>query len=433
MKSFTTFVAASAAFNVASALPGPMGKWGPWGSKSEHHQKNAKKDYKISLGPRPYYLVDDMDDGPLKEKLESCSEGENERSNFVISHRGAPLMFPEHSRQGYEAAARMGAGIMECDVSFTSDRQLVCRHSNCDLHYTTNILAHPDLAAKCSEPFVPYDPETGTEATAKCCTSDITLDEYYTLCPEMEATTFNARNASEFSGRTGSTPDWRTNLYAYSCTDIMSMKDMIEISDELGMDFTAEAKEPEIPMPFDGDYTQEDFISQIADEFLELGIDPSRVWLQSFVPDDIYFWLENYPDFGKQAVFLDERADQGLEAYEEAVASLQGIADRGVKIIAPSTWQLVTVDNATQQMAPSSYAVAAKEAGLEIITWTVERSPPLSIDGGGYYYTGLSEVINNDGDQYTLIDVLTQQVGVTHIFVDWPGTLTYYANCFGIK
>lgn len=28
-------------------------------------------------------------------------------------------------------------GIIECDVSFTSDRELVCRHSNCDLHYTT--------------------------------------------------------------------------------------------------------------------------------------------------------------------------------------------------------------------------------------------------------------------------------------------------------
>lgn len=28
-------------------------------------------------------------------------------------------------------------GIVECDVSFTSDRELVCRHSNCDLHFTT--------------------------------------------------------------------------------------------------------------------------------------------------------------------------------------------------------------------------------------------------------------------------------------------------------
>lgn len=118
-------------------------------------------------------------------------------------------MFPEHSREGYMAAARMGAGIIECDVNFTSDRQLVCRHSNCDLHYTTNILA-TDLAGKCSEPFTPYDPKTGTEASAKCCTSDITLADFKSLCAEMEATTFNARNTSEYMGRTGSTPDWRT-------------------------------------------------------------------------------------------------------------------------------------------------------------------------------------------------------------------------------
>ena len=120
-------------------------------------------------------------------------------------------MFPEHSREGYMAAARMGAGIIECDVSFTSDRELVCRHSNCDLHYTTNILA-TDLAGKCSEPFTPYDPKTGTDASAKCCTSDITLNEFKSLCAEMEATTFNAVNTSEYMGRIGSTPDWRTKL-----------------------------------------------------------------------------------------------------------------------------------------------------------------------------------------------------------------------------
>jgi glycerophosphoryl diester phosphodiesterase len=48
----------------------------------------------------------------------------------------------------------MGAGILECDVTFTKDKELVCRHSQCDLHTTTNILATP-LAAKCSQQFAP--------------------------------------------------------------------------------------------------------------------------------------------------------------------------------------------------------------------------------------------------------------------------------------
>jgi glycerophosphoryl diester phosphodiesterase len=38
-------------------------------------------------------------------------------------------------------------------------------------------------------------------------------------------------------------------------------------------------------------------------------------------------------------------------------------------------------------------------------------------------------VINNDGDMLTVLDVLAREVGVIAIFSDWPGTVTYYANC----
>ena len=104
------------------------------------------------IGPRPFYLVDKMKDGPLKAKLSQCT-GPFRKTDFSIGHRGAALQFPEHSKESYQAAARMGAGVIECDVTFTKDRQLVCRHSQCDLHTTTNILSVPALAAKCSQPF----------------------------------------------------------------------------------------------------------------------------------------------------------------------------------------------------------------------------------------------------------------------------------------
>ena len=55
----------------------------------------------------------------------------------------AQLQFPEHTKQSHEAGARMGAGILECDVTFTSDGELVCRHDQCDLHTTTDILVTP--------------------------------------------------------------------------------------------------------------------------------------------------------------------------------------------------------------------------------------------------------------------------------------------------
>jgi glycerophosphoryl diester phosphodiesterase len=32
-----------------------------------------------------------------------------------------------------------------------------------------------------------------------------------------------------------------------------------------------------------------------------------------------------------------------------------------------------------------------------------------------------------------VIDALAQQVGVKGIFSDWPATVTYYANCMGLK
>jgi glycerophosphoryl diester phosphodiesterase len=429
------FVLALAAASLATAAPAAdaapanIGSyWGFWSPRPWSPPKT--KGINVQLGPRPYYLVDNMANSTLKTKLQSCSEGPFKTSTFSISHRGAPLEFPEHSRQGYEAAIRMGAGIIECDVSFTSDRELVCRHSNCDLHYTTDILARPELAAKCSQPFRPAN--ATSPATAKCCTSDITLKEFKTLCAEMEGSTFNAVNTSQYMGRIGGTPDWRTNLYAYQCAEPMSLKEQISLVNRYPqLNFTPEAKTPEIPMPFQGNYTQTMFIQQIVDTFRNAGIAANRVWLQSFLPDDIFYWLRATPDFGRQAIYLDQRADNGTSGYNEAVASLPGLAAQGVKIIAPSIWQLIRADNATGTIVPSSYAIAAKKAGLEIITWSFDRSGPL-YNGGGYYYSSVNNLIKRDGDQYVVMDVIARQVGASRIFCDWPAVATYYANCFGL-
>src|SRR5688572_5291444 len=55
----------------------------------------------IQVGPRPAYLVDGMDEGPLKDKLERCENEPVRRTDFSIAHRGAPLQFPEHTREAY--------------------------------------------------------------------------------------------------------------------------------------------------------------------------------------------------------------------------------------------------------------------------------------------------------------------------------------------
>ena len=84
--------------------------------------------------------------------------------------------------------------------------------------------------------------------------------------------------------------------------------------------------------------------------------------------------------------------------------------------------------NKEGKIVPSEYATRARAAGLDIITWTLERSGPLK-DGGGWYYQTTKDVINNDGDMLEVLDVLAQDVGILGIFSDWPATVTYYANC----
>jgi glycerophosphoryl diester phosphodiesterase len=93
-------------------------------------------------------------------------------------------------------------------------------------------------------------------------------------------------------------------------------------------------------------------------------------------------------------------------------------------------WMLVTLDD-KKAIVPSAYAKAAKEAGLDIVTWTIERSGPLG-SGGGWYYQSIKDAVSSDGDMLKLLDVLAKDVGIRGIFSDWPATVTYYANCMGL-
>src|SRR5215475_7393691 len=122
---------------------------------NDRDDDSRHSDQSIQLGPRPFYLVDGMDEGPLKDKLKQCKNGPFRRTDFSIGHRGAALQFPEHTREAYQAGARMGAGIVECDVTFTRNGDFVCRHAQNDLHFTTDILLQPDLARTCIKPFTP--------------------------------------------------------------------------------------------------------------------------------------------------------------------------------------------------------------------------------------------------------------------------------------
>ena len=229
------------------------------------------------------------------------------------------------------------------------------------------------------------------------------------------------------------TAKWRTDLYA-TCGTVLSHSESIALFRELDVKMTPELKRPEVPMPFGGEYSQTRYAQHMIDEYKAAGVAPARVYPQSFNLDDIRYLIANEPAFAAQAVYLDgryERDDFDASAPASLSPTMAELAAEGVRIIAPPLWVLLTLDE-TRQIQPSAYARAARAAGLDIITWTLERSGPLR-DHGGWYYQSIASVIDNDGDMLRVLHALAQQVGVIGVFSDWPATVTYYANCLGLN
>jgi glycerophosphoryl diester phosphodiesterase len=388
-----------------------------------------------------------MEEGPLKTALQQCSEKPLVKTDFSIGHRGAALQFPEHTKESYEAGARMGAGVLECDVTFTKEGELVCRHAQCDLHTTTNILATP-LAEKCRVPFTPaeFDPVTGARtkpATARCCTTDLTLAEFKSLKGKMDAFDPNATTVEEFLG---GTPIFRTDLYATDGT-LLSHKESIELLRILGTKFTPELKGIDRdanrnPFVAENDgfgqsgLNQESYARKMIQEYVDAGVHPQDVFPQSFNRNDVVQWVKEFPEYGKQAVYLDD-IPTSFSANPPPLQDFQALKAQGVNILAPAMPHLLTT-NGANEVVPSLYAQRAKQAGLKLISWTTERSgriveDVLNVPSNQFYYQTTIPALTSDGDILNNIHVLAQDVGIIGLFSDWPATTTYYASCMGLK
>lgn len=235
-----------------------------------------------------------------------------------------------------------------------------------------------------------------------------------------------ARTVSEFMAGTAS---FRTDLYS-TCGTLLTHVESIALIDSYGRDFTPEAKQAalHVRMPFRG-YTQAQYLQDIIDDYRRAGVAAGRVWPQSFVPEDVFWWIAHEPEFGAQAVYLDERMET-LEGYRVATDSLAGLARRGVRIVGPALFALTKLD-AEGRIVPSEYAVEARRAGLEMLPWSFERSGWLN-QGGEYFYQYIAPVIQKDGDMYTVLDVLVNDVKIFKMYSDSPATVVYYANCMGL-
>jgi len=376
-------------------------------------------DPSIQLGVRPIFLVQGMDPSPLKSKLLRCQDGPFRRTDFSIAHRGAPLQFPEHTKESYEAGARMGAGIVECDVTFTKDGKLVCRHDECDLHTTTNIVDTP-LNASCSVPW------SGAGSAPRCCASDITLAQFRTLKGKMDASNPAATTAA---GYLGGTAGWRTDLYTSRGT-LLTLRESIELNKRLGVKHTPELKAGNPARVNQVFGSQAAYAQAMIDEYKRARVSPREVFPQSFNLADVVHWVNAEPAYGRQAVYLDD-VDPGAGFPPLTAAELRDVRRQGVRIFAPPIPALLAIDS-NDDIVPSQYARDIKAAGLDIITWSFERSDLRRGAGnGGFYYAfdPTGRAVKKDSDMFLALHALAQDVGVRGIFSDWPATVSYYASC----
>jgi glycerophosphoryl diester phosphodiesterase len=381
---------------------------------------------RVELGPRPEFLVADLPDGELKARLQACLEEPPRRTAFSIGHRGAGLVFPEHTLEAYEAGYRMGAGTLECDVTFTKDLELVCRHAQNDLATTTDILLTP-LADTCIEPFKPArlgaNGAVRRPARAECRTSELTLAEFKTLRGKIDAFDPAAQTVEEFvAPRRAVRPDLGAGLERGT---LLSHAESIALFKRLGVRMTPELKEASVRLPFNG-VTREQLAQRLIDEYRAAGVAPSDVFPQSFHRRDVDYWILHEPEYGQRAVMVENapfgRSARRLRRYKAA----------GINIWAPPLFALLDLD-AEERIVPSRSARAARAAGLDVVTWTLERSGSLAARNKGFYYRTIDEGVTREGDVMRVVDVLARDVGVRGIFSDWPATVSFYAGCAGLQ
>ena len=90
------------------------------------------------------------------------------------------------------------------------------------------------------------------------------------------------------------------------------------------------------------------------------------------------------------------------------------VTAQGVKIVAPPMWALLTVEKG--KIVPLQYAQEAKAPGLDIITWTVERSgriveevlPTEGTSSPSFYYSTF-DALDNDEAAPDAPDVLAKR------------------------
>ena len=218
----------------------------PSSANNDHDDDGFNGNYgdPVQVGPRPFYLVDKMSPSPLKSALQQCADDSFKQTTFSIGHRGGgTLQFPEHTKESHEAGARMGAGILECDVTFTrtASSSAATTSATCTPPRTSSSRRWPH---KCSEPFTPAVFDAGGQRTHQRGVGPLLHerpDARRVQVPQgqdgcLQPRRHDARRSSRAAPRTGGP------ICTSTGGTLLTHKESIELIKSLGAKFTPELK-----------------------------------------------------------------------------------------------------------------------------------------------------------------------------------------------
>ena len=152
----------------------------------------------------------------------------------------------------------------------------------------------------------------------------------------------------------------------------------------------------------------------MIDEYKAAGVPARKVWAQSFSLDDVLYWIStSRPSAGKRCTSTTPTSPVDLpSAAELQVAMPTGRQDRRAADVGAAGPR-------GRQDRPLPVRQDAQAAGLDIITWTLERSGLLT-DGGGFYYQTVSSGHRQPRRHAGGARRARARSGILGIFSDWP-------------
>ncbi|KAJ3251408.1 Glycerophosphodiester phosphodiesterase GDPDL3 [Chytriomyces hyalinus] len=394
------------------------------------------------------------------------------RNMESIGHRGAALVAPEETIKSFQIAVDSGAAFIECDAAVTKEMDLVCRHGVCDLHFTTDILQRPELAAKCSKPFTPAS--NGTKASVSCCTYDFTVDEMMQLCATMESqVNGDATRAQDYV--TGQPPFRSIGVAKGECPKMVTMKEYLSFARSNNVNVIPELKDTTENATQVFLATKNATIATLADKFAQylkdanftapfdknfkdagkkgnLGVMQTfdrrvaKIWKQNNKALPVLYLLETPMNSTTTEKDCATPADCGSPDV------LRDLMQAGVEIFSPAMNSFVAAENhrfVEHQYSKDMKAIAA-DLGLKdkvfFGSWSLERSgcvsqygnatfnaaPGLgSIGGCGFYYSSVEgeASFGQHEDSLLMMDALFTKAGIVGLFSDFPATVSMYSNC----